>query len=242
MESEHIVQSYDEELARLYNTIAEMGGLAEQQLTGAIDALLRRDREQAGRIIAGDKKVDNYEAEIDAMTIRMLALRQPMAEDLRIVIATLKIASNLERVGDYAKNIAKRAQTLSASPVIGNATYTLARMSNIVQGMIKNVLDSYLERDAHMAVDVRDRDEEVDRLHTSLFRELLTYMMEDPRNITPCTHLLFIAKNVERIGDHITGIAEQVYFMVQGEMLDDDRPKGDQTSFTVVEPNPVKKD
>ncbi len=242
MESEHIVQSYDEELSRLNNMIAEMGGLAEQQLTGAIDALMRRDKEQAEKITSRDKKIDAYEAEIDAMTIRMLALRQPMAEDLRIVIATLKIASNLERVGDYAKNIAKRTQTLSTSPVIGNATYSLARMGNIVQGMIKNVLDSYLQRDVQMAVDVRDRDEEVDRLHTSLFRELLTYMMEDPRNITPCTHLLFIAKNVERIGDHITGIAEQVYFMVQGKMLDDERPKGDQSSFTVVEPGPVSKD
>ncbi len=242
MESDHIVQSYDEELARLNNMIAEMGGLTEQQLAGAIDTLMRRDKEQAEKIISRDKKVDDYEAEIDAMTIRMLALRQPMAEDLRIVIATLKIASNLERVGDYAKNIAKRAQTLSASPIIGDATYSLARMGNIVQGMIKNVLDAYLQRDIHMAVDVRDRDEDVDRLHTSLFRELLTYMMEDPRNITPCTHLLFIAKNVERIGDHVTGIAEQIYFMVQGEMLDDERPKGDQTSFTVVEPGPAKND
>ena len=163
----------------------------------------------------------------------MLALRQPMADDLRVVITALRIASLIERIGDYAKNISKRTVAITQTPPVGPSR-TIARMGNVVQGMIKTVLDSYLERDADLAQDVRLRDEEVDALHTSLFRELLTYMMEDPRSISACTHLLFVAKNIERIGDHATNIAENVHFLVHGVMPDDNRPKGDQSSYTVI--------
>ena len=158
-----------------------------------------------------------------------------MAEDLRMIIAALKVATNLERVGDYAKNIAKRSITLSQSTHLGSTAGTIARMSGLVQNMIKNVLDAYLMRDAERAEDIRLRDQEVDQIHSSLFRELLTYMMEDPRNITSCTHQLFIAKNVERIGDHITGVAEQIIFVVSGEAPSEERPKDDSASFAVID-------
>jgi phosphate transport system protein len=232
---EHIMKVYDEELSRLDQLIAEMGGLAESQLTEAMDAMVRRDGELARKVADRDQRIDDLEREVDALTMRVLALRQPMAEDLRAVIAALKTASNLERIGDYTRNIAKRTLALTQLRPIGGATHTIARMAVLVQGMIKNVLDAYVERDAALADDVRLRDQEVDQLHTSLFRELLTYMMEDPRHITTCTHLLFIAKNVERIGDHVTNIAEHVHLMVCGEPPDSDRPKGDRSSITVVE-------
>ena len=234
-ESEHIVHKYDEDLSRLDNLIAEMGGLAETQLADAIQALVRFDAEEARRIVEEDKKIDELESEIDEFTVKLVALRQPMAADLRVIITGLKIASNLERIGDYAKNIAKRTLTLSKTPTIGSSVNAIARMAGVAQGMIKNVLDAYVARDADKADDVRLRDQEVDQIHSSLFRELLTYMMEDPRKIGTCTHLLFIAKNVERIGDHTTSIAEQIHFMVHGQMPPDDRPRGDNSSFTVVE-------
>jgi len=194
---------------------------------------VRRDSELAEQVIVGDKRIDDIEHEVDMHTISMLALRQPMADDLRVVITALRIASLIERIGDYAKNISKRTVAITQTPPVGPSR-TIARMGNVVQGMIKTVLDSYLERDADLAQDVRLRDEEVDALHTSLFRELLTYMMEDPRSISACTHLLFVAKNIERIGDHATNIAENVHFLVHGVMPDDNRPKGDQSSYTVI--------
>lgn len=234
MENDHIVKSFDEDLGRVDSIIAEMGGLAERQLAGAIEALVKRDAELAQKVIESDVRIDQLEAEIDDLTIRLLALRQPMAEDLRLVISALKMASNLERIGDYAKNVAKRTVILSTMEPVGNATQTLGRMAAQVQSMIKNVLDAYGARDSEKARDVRLRDEEVDLMHTSLFRELLTYMMEDPRNITACSHLLFVAKNVERIGDHATSIAEYVHFLVEGQMPIDERPKGDLSSETVV--------
>jgi phosphate transport system protein len=232
---EHIMRVYDEELSRLDQLIAEMGGLAESQLAEAVEAMMRRDGELARKVADRDQRIDDLEREVDALTMRVLALRQPMAEDLRTVIAALKTASNLERIGDYTRNIAKRTLALAQLRPIGSATQTIARMAVLVQGMIKNVLDAYVERDAALADDVRLRDKEVDQLHTSLFRELLTYMMEDPRHITTCTHLLFIAKNVERIGDHVTNIAEHVHLMVCGEPPDPDRPKGERSSITVVD-------
>ena len=235
MENDHIVKSFDEDLGRVDSIIAEMGGLAERQLADAIEALVKRDAELAQKVIESDKRIDQLEAEIDDFTIRVLALRQPMAEDLRLVISALKMASNLERIGDYAKNVAKRTLILSTMDPVGNATQTLSRMASQVQGMIKNVLDAYGARDSEKAEDVRLRDEEVDLMHTSLFRELLTYMMEDPRNITACSHLLFVAKNVERIGDHATSIAEYVQFLVEGKMPTEERPKSDLSSQTVVE-------
>lgn len=236
METEHIVKSYDDELGQLTGAIARMGGLAESQLTKAVDALTSGDVHLAQKVIDDDKRIDELETEVDNMAIRLIALRQPMAEDLRTVIASLKAASQLERVGDYAKNIAKRAVTLSKTQSIGAATATIGRMSSLVRAMIVNVLDAYTERDVAKADDVRLRDEEVDQMYTGLFRELLTYMLEDPKTITTCTHLLFVAKNVERMGDHITNVAEQVHFMVSGERAADVRPKGDRSSFTVVEP------
>src|SRR3989339_527241 len=208
MEHDHIVKSFDSDLSRLDAIIAEMGGLAERQLADAVEALVRRDIELAQKVIDGDKRIDELESTIDNLTIRVLALRQPMAEDLRVVIVALKMAANLERIGDYAKNVAKRTLILATMDPVGNATQSLQRMASQVQAMIKNVLDAYGAHDIDKADDVRLRDEEVDLMHTSLFRELLTYMMEDPRNITACTHLLLIAKNVERIGDHVTSIAE----------------------------------
>ncbi len=235
METEHIVKSFDEELQRLDNMILEMGGLAESQLADAIAALVRRDADLARRVVEQDRRIDTIENDIHGFTLRMLATRQPVAVDLRIILAALKISSSLERIGDYAKNVAKRTTTIAGVPSIGGTAQSIARMAAVVHGMIKNVLDAYIARDLDMVADVRARDEEVDQMHTSLFRELLTYMMEDPRNITPATHLLFTAKNVERIGDHVTAIAEQVHFMVAGELPGEPRPKGDSTSFTAIE-------
>lgn len=230
---DHIVTKFDEDLHLLDNYIAEMGGLAEHQFADSIKALGKRDVELAERVIVNDKRIDDLEQQVDAHTISMLALRQPMADDLRVVITALRIASLLERIGDYAKNISKRTVAITQTPPMGPSR-TIARMGHVVQGMIKTVLDAYLQRDAGLAKDVRMRDEEVDALHTSLFRELLTYMMEDPRSISACTHLLFVAKNIERIGDHATNIAENVHFLVHGKLPEDNRPKGDESSYTVV--------
>jgi phosphate transport system protein len=241
MGTEHIVTSFDEDLGQLETMISEMGGMAEAQLSDAIKALVNGDAVLAARTITRDKDLDDFESEIGALAVRLLALRNPVANDLRIVIAVLKISSNLERVGDYAKNIAKRTMVLERGPKIGDAVHSLVRMAGLTQAMIKNVLDSFASGDSAKADDVRLRDEDVDRLYTSLFRELLTYMMEDPRNITPCTHLLFMAKNLERIGDHATGIAEQVHFMVLGETPPDERPKGDGSSMIVSRPKKSSK-
>ncbi len=236
METEHIVTGFDDDLGQLETMISEMGGMAEAQLSDAVKALVNGDAVLAARAVKRDKDLDNFESEIGALAVRLLALRKPMADDLRIVIAALKISSNLERIGDYAKNIAKRTMVLERVPEIGDAVHSLIRMAGLTQAMIKNVLDAFASRDSAKADDVRLRDEDVDRLYTSLFRELLTYMMEDPRNITPCTHLLFMAKNLERIGDHTTGISEQVHFMVLGETPPDERPKGDGSSMIVARP------
>jgi len=234
MTSEHIVRAFDEDLNKLDNIIAEMGGLAEHQLADAIEAMVRRDSALAEQVIASDRRIDALEKEVDELAVKMLALRQPMAEDLRVVITALKTSGIVERIGDYAKNIAKRSVAISQTPPIG-PTKTIARMGAQVQAMIKNVLDAYVARDADKADLVRDSDSEVDLLHTSLFREILTYMMEDPRNISSCTHLLFVAKNIERIGDHATNIAENVHFLVHGSVPSERRPKDDQSSYTIVE-------
>ena len=236
MDNDHIVKSFDEELVRLDQMIAEMGGLAEAQMTDALEALTSNNPELAEKVVARDKRIDALEEDVDKAAVRILALRQPMAADLRVILTALKVASNLERIGDYSKNIAKRVVTLSRMQPVGTAVRTVNTMSELVQEMIRNVLDAYLNRDDKLASDVRKRDQEVDEIHTGLFRELLTYMMEDARNISAATHFLFIAKNVERIGDHVTSIAEQVHFVVHGEQPDDDRPKNDQSAFATVEP------
>jgi phosphate transport system protein len=235
MASEHIARGYDEELRKLNNTIAEMGGFAESQLGAAIEAVAGRDTELAARVVEGDVQVDQLERDVDNLAIRLLALRQPVARDLREIFSALKIASDLERIGDYAANVAKRSIALSQTAPV-RPVYTLPRMANFAQLQIKDVLDAYVQRDADKAYSVWIRDAELDEMYSSLFRELLTYMMEDPRSIGPCTHLLFMAKNIERIGDHATNIAENLYYLVNGTPLEQTRPKGDRSSLEVVTP------
>lgn len=237
MTSEHIVKAFDDQLKRLNNVIAEMGGLAELQLSEAIVAMLRRDTERALRVTATDVRIDEMEAAVDQQALSILALRQPMARDLREIIGALKTSAMLERIGDYAKNVAKRTVVLAEMPPIASVQ-TVARLGNLALELLKDVLDAYISRDSDKAQALRLRDKEVDALYTSIFRELLTYMMEDPRSITSCTHLLFIAKNFERIGDHTTNIAEVVAFLVEGRAPLDERPKDDASSFTVVQPRP----
>jgi phosphate transport system protein len=233
--SEHIVKAFEHELDKLKRTIVQMGGVAESQFETAIRCVVRRDGALAAQVIQNDVRLDEYESEICEDVVRMLALRQPMAGDLREVISSLKIAADLERIGDYAANVAKRSLALAQVPPVKPAT-AIPRMGRLVQEIIKDVLDGYTERDLDRALAAWHRDEEVDDLYTSLFRETLTYMMEDPRNITPCTHLVFIAKNIERIGDHATNIAETVHFLITGRQIRETRPKGDTTSFEVVTP------
>jgi phosphate transport system protein len=234
MATTHIVKAFDEQLNLLDSKVAEMGGLAEASLADAIQSLSARDSDLAAQVIGQDRKMDALEAEVNTLALRLLALRQPMAKDLRAVVAALKISSDLERVGDLATNVAKRGMTITKAPP-QESIHTIVRLAALVQSMIKNALDAYIARDEQQALDVWRRDTEVDQLHTSLFRELLTYMMEDPRNITPCAHLLFVAKNIERIGDHVTNIAERVLFLVDGAVPEEDRPKEDRSAFTVVE-------
>ncbi len=233
--SEHIVKSYDEQLRQLDHIVAEMGGLAETQLANAIAALLRRDTEQASVIAATDVRIDKLEEKLDTLAVSMLALRQPMAADLREIVGAMKISGILERLGDYAKNVAKRTVALAEMPPMSPAQ-SVGRLGILAQEMLKDVLDAYLSRDVDTADAIRGRDRELDALYNSIFRELLTYMMEDPRNITACTHLLFVAKNIERVGDHATNIAELVHFIVHGSSPRGDRPKEDETSYAVVKP------
>ena len=218
MTNEHTVKSYDEQLNLLSRKILEMGGLIEQQLASAIEALASRDIEAATRVIDHDDRVDDLEEEIDRHAIRLLATRQPMAIDLRHIAMAMKISNDLERIGDYAVNIARRVERLVKVPPV-QSQYAIPRMGQITQAMIKDVLDAYLERDAARAVTAWHRDDEVDAMYESLFRELSTYMLEDPRNITACINLLFIAKNLERTGDHITNIAEKIHYMVHGQRI-----------------------
>lgn len=230
---QHIVQKYDEELKKLSTLIVQMGGLAESQLASAVEAIVKRDSELAGKVVDGDVKIDALRSQVDDFAIELLARRQPMAADLRVIVAALRISSEIERIGDYAKNVAKRAVALNQAPLV-RPVHAIPRMAALVQALIKDTLDAYITDDATKADAVWARDEEVDELYTSLFRELLTYMMEDPRSITPCTHLLFIAKNIERIGDHATNIAELIHYAVKGEVMKEDRPKGDDTAYAVV--------
>ncbi|WP_225769572.1 phosphate signaling complex protein PhoU [Inquilinus sp. Marseille-Q2685] len=236
MSSEHIVKSFDQELEFLRRTVVQMGGLAESQLELAIQAVVRRDADLAGRVMRSDEQMDAYEQSVDAAVVQVLALRQPLAADLRETISALRIAADLERIGDYAANIAKRSLALAQVPVV-RPVATLPRMGRMVQQIIKDVLDAYTERDLDKALSAWRQDESVDDLYTSLFRETLTYMMEDPRNITPCTHLLFIAKNIERIGDHATNIAELIHFLLTGKPVTAARPKGDESPYAVVTPS-----
>jgi len=231
--SEHIVKSFTEQLELLATGVAQMGGLAEAQFANAIEAIAKRDTKLAEIAIGSDERVDRIQQTIEEQALKVLALRQPMAVDLRTTLAALKIANELERIGDLAKNIGKRALVLNREPPIKLAQ-SLARMGRQSLAQLKAVLDAYSARNADAAKAVWRQDEEIDELYNSLFRELLTYMMEDPRTIGLCTHLLFIAKNIERAGDHATNIAETVYHMVTGTYLRVDRPKADLTSTTPI--------
>jgi phosphate transport system protein len=226
---EHIVKSYDSELARLYGEITRMGEIAAAQLEAAIDALGRRDSGAARRVVANDIAIDELEREVSQDVLRLLALRQPMARDLREVYSALRISSDIERIGDYAANIAKRSMVLNqGSPVA--AAHGLPALAKTANALVADALAAFAARDDVLAMQVRERDAELDAQYTGLFRELLTYMMEDPRNITSCTHLLFMAKNIERIGDHATNIAENTWFIVHGDLPATGREKRDTTS------------
>ncbi|HEX4078344.1 MAG TPA: phosphate signaling complex protein PhoU [Rhizomicrobium sp.] len=230
---EHTVRAFGEQLEGLAASVAQMGGLAEAQFADAIEAIGKRDMALAEAAIAGDPRIDELQLSIEDQAVKVLALRQPLAIDLRDTLAAIKIASELERVGDLAKNIAKRALVLNREPPI-RLTLSLARMGKVTLAQINTVLDAYSDRDAAGAEAVWRQDNEIDEIYNSLFRELLTYMMEDPRTISLCTHLLFVAKNIERCGDHATNIAETVYHMVSGGHLASERPKADVTSSTSI--------
>lgn len=236
MTTDHIVTSFDEELSRLSDVISRMGGLAEVQIDRSIESLQRRNTEEATQIIEDDARIDELQIEIEELAIQMIARRQPLATDLRATVAGLKVAPLIERIGDYAKNIARRTIALNQNPPI-NPMFTIPRMGRMARSMVQDVLDAFSNNDLAKARAVWERDAELDDMYDSLFRELLTYMMEDPRSITSCTHLLFVARNIERIGDIATNIAEIVHYQVKGEALTEARPKTDEASITVVDSN-----
>lgn len=229
MQSVHIVSAYDEELKYLAKRIAAMGGHAERMVEQAIQALVNADPGLAQKVIRDDIVLDDGQREIDDKAIVIIAKRQPMATDLREIVGAIRISADLERVGDLAKNVAKRVVSVIDGRQPTSLFRGLEALAELALTQLKEVLDVYASRSVEKIGFVRDRDDQIDAMYTSLFRELLTYMMEDPRNITPCTHLLFCAKNIERIGDHATNIAETIYYIVTGEQLPAERPKGDKT-------------
>ncbi len=229
----HTLSSFDDDLESIQTQIMRMGGLVEEAISKATEALETRDAELARTVRAGDTAVDQLEEQVNQAAARIIALRQPAASDLRTVLTVFRVSANLERIGDYAKNIAKRTETIIDQPPVNGTGASLRRMARQVELMLKDALDAYIQRDADLAADVRARDRDVDQMYSALFREYLTFMMEDPRNITTCMHLHFMAKNIERMGDHVTSIAEQVIYLVTGAMPDDDRPKHDRTALDV---------
>ncbi|MBR0655563.1 phosphate signaling complex protein PhoU [Plastoroseomonas arctica] len=235
-DSDHIVRSFDEDLKKLRDMIVRMGGLAEQQVADSTTALMRRDSNLAQEVLTRDSQIDQLEREIEAYSVRLLALRQPMGADLRFIIAAMKISHDLERIGDYARNGAKRSIVLASLPLTGSLN-GFGRMARLVQENLTAAIDALVQDDAEAAKQVWGADEPVDDIYTGIFRELLTHMMEDPRNITAATHLLFVAKNLERIGDHATNIAETVHYAVLGDQLPDERPKSDSSAYTALRPH-----
>lgn len=233
--ADHTVKSYDEQLKRLRDTLMRIGGIVENALAEAMNAMVRRDAALASAVVQRDAEVDALHRSVEDQAVRLLALRQPMANDLRMIVGAIRIALDLERVGDYAANIAKRVMVLSQLPPVVSVG-PIQRMGRIVLEMLKDTLDALSSNDAEKAHSVWQRDEQVDEAYNAVFRNLLTYMMEDPRNITPCAHLLFVAKNIERIGDHATNVAETIRFVVLGEEMEAERPKGDDSAFAIVEP------
>lgn len=233
---EHTVSAFDQELRDLAGNVAEMGGMAERLVTDAVGALARLDQFAAQRVIEADARLDALQRRVEEEAILMIARRQPMAGDLRDIVAAMRIANDLERVGDLAKNIAKRVASISGIGLNKSLWVGVEHLSDIALEQLKTVLDAFTSRNDKAAVAVRQRDSEIDALYTSIFRELLTYMMEDPRNISQCAHLLFCAKNLERIGDHATNIAETVHFALTGSSFGDERPKADTSATEAVEP------
>jgi phosphate transport system protein len=231
MQDQHILRAYDRDLEAIQAHILKMGGLVEDAILKGSEALAARDVDLAERVRAGDKAIDGLEEVLNEEVARVIALRAPVSRDLRVLLSVLRLAASLERVGDYAKNIAKRVTVLADSRGIEGADASLKRMAREVQGMLRDTLDAFVRRDADLAADVVARDEGVDQMYNALFREILTFMMEDPRTITASMHLHFIAKNLERMGDLVTNMAEQVIYVVTGEKPHDERPKGDRTAF-----------
>jgi phosphate transport system protein len=234
MMEQHTARAFDIDLQDLARLVAEMGGLAEKQIGDSVDALNSHDLALSQRVIAIDDKIDMLQREIEEKAILTIARRQPMAVDLRDIVGALRVANDLERIGDLAKNIAKRVGALDDEIELTKVMRGVDHMADLVLAQIKDVLDAYTRRDVDKALAVWRGDEEIDAVNNSLFRELLTYMMEDPRNISLCIHLLFCAKNIERMGDHATNIAETVYYIVEGRPLADERPKGDTTASATV--------
>jgi phosphate transport system protein len=232
--NEHTAKAFDADLQGLSRMVAEMGGLAEKLIADSVNALAKRDVERAKRVIAADAAIDALQHEIEEKAVLTIARRQPMAVDLREIVGALRVANDLERIGDLAKNIAKRVAAITGEFHPQKLIRGVEHMAAMVLGQLKSVLDSYAGHDLDRALAVWKGDEEIDAMCTSLFRELLTYMMEDPRNITFCIHLMFCAKNIERMGDHATNVAETVYYMINGGTLADERPKGDTTVAALV--------
>jgi phosphate transport system protein len=231
---EHTIKAFDADLQDLGRMIAEMGGLAERQVSDALDALSRHDAALAATIVATDARIDALQREIEEKAILTIARRQPLAIDLRDIVGALRVSNDLERIGDLAKNIAKRVEAVAGELNLQTVMRGVEHMTEMVLAQVKDVLDAYARRDAGRAMQVWRNDGEIDAVNNSLFRELLTYMMEDPRNISVCIHLLFCAKNIERMGDHATNIAETIYYMVEGRVLPDERPKSDTTASTSI--------
>ncbi len=234
MASEHTAKAFDEDLQELTRLVAEMGGLAERQIVDSVDALIRRDIGLGKRVAASDAEIDRLQHVIEERAVLTIARRQPMAVDLREIVGAMRVAADLERIGDLSKNIGKRVAQLDSDFHPLKLIRGLEHMTGLVQTQVKAVLDAYAAHDLPAAMAVWKGDEEVDAICTSLFRELLTYMMEDPRNIGFCIHLMFVAKNIERIGDHATNIAETVFYMIEGQQMLDQRPKGDMTAFAAA--------
>ena len=234
MTQQHITSAFDRDLESIQAKIMKMGGLVEAAILEGAISLETRDEERAEKVCAADKVIDLLEEKINEDAARLIALRSPTAGDLRLVLAIMKISGNLERIGDYAKNMAKRTGVLAQMAPVSDSAGSLRRMAKEVSKMLKDVLDAYIHRDAELAGDVIKRDSDVDQMYNGLFREFLTFMMEDPRNITACMHLHFIGKNIERMGDHVTAIAEQVVYLVTGEYPEEDRVKSDVTSTQTI--------
>ena len=235
MTEQHILRAFDRDLEAIQEMVMRMGGMVETAILQAAEALEARDEDLAAKVRAADKAIDALEEKINEEAARLIALRAPAASDLRTVLTVMKIAASLERVGDYAKNMAKRANVLGQMSAIPGAGGSLRRMARAVVQMLSDALDAYNSRDVALAEDVRNRDRDIDQMYNALFREFLTHMMEDPRNITACMHLHFIAKNIERMGDHATTIAEQVMYLVTGVRPEENRPKAETVTVIGVE-------